>query len=157
MRIEYSVSSKENDFISFVVNSDLHGHGLLSPFRMVCGSFILTEPANRIFVFFQFAQLMYLIHESLVQALADHDMNLFGRARKNFTEKPAERNIIPFQRVSLLLSSLMRPGQKLLRFSIGEGVRTDGRCLCACPALRICRTFQEAGRAYRRRSGKSRR
>ena len=33
-------------------------HGLLSPFRMVCRNFILTESANRVFLFFNFAQLI---------------------------------------------------------------------------------------------------
>ena len=31
----------------------LFGHGLLSPFRMVCRDFILTESANRVFLFIQ--------------------------------------------------------------------------------------------------------
>ena len=32
---------------------NLLGHGLFSPFRMVCSIFILTESANRVFLFFQ--------------------------------------------------------------------------------------------------------
>ena len=39
---------------------------MLAPFRMVCRNFILTESANRVFLFSQFAQLIlpYQIHRS---------------------------------------------------------------------------------------------
>ena len=39
------------------------GHSLLSPFRMVCGNFILPEPASYVFfyVFFNLRNLLYII------------------------------------------------------------------------------------------------
>ena len=40
------------------------GHSLLSPFRMVCGNFILPEPASYVFFYaiFNLRKLFYLIH-----------------------------------------------------------------------------------------------
>ena len=42
----------------FAELNDFLGHGLLSPFRVVCHDFILPETANRALLLFQFAQFI---------------------------------------------------------------------------------------------------
>ena len=101
------------------------GHSLLSPFRMVCGNFILPEPACYVFFYaiFNLRNLLYIIFPRAAGAVSrDRNRTEIGKPRR---ETGGAFGVLRKERDRISISAARR-------ISRAASPRARGRTRCVC-------------------------